>query len=86
MSIYEGANNCPLKNRGGNGRCNAFRNYLVSRGFTVDTICFPGNYFSSQLWYYYQHGLSLVMGHEMRNIRKTADRLEKIIKTQNMMQ
>jgi hypothetical protein len=67
---------------GGNGRCNAFRNFLVSRGLTVDTVYFPGENISPQLWYYYQHGLSLVMGHEMRNIRKTADRLEKIIKTQ----
>lgn len=65
---------------GGRGRSIAYRNFLISKGFNVDMVHFPGDDFSSKLWYYYQHGLSLFVGHEARNMRKTADRLERRIK------
>jgi hypothetical protein len=65
---------------GGSGRCNAYRKFLVSRGFNVDTVSIPGERLSSRLWYYYQHGISLFSGNDIRNIRKTADKLEEHIK------
>ena len=65
---------------GGRERSIAYKNFLVSQGFTVDTIQFPGDSFSSKLWYYYQRGLARFVGHEKRHMRKTADRLESRIK------
>lgn|GEM_PF-3421319 len=65
---------------GGFGRGIAYKKFLLSKGFHVDSVHFPGDNFSSKFWYYYQHGLSLFMGRENRTMKKTADRLEKLIK------
>jgi hypothetical protein len=65
---------------GGCGRSIAYKNFLSSKGFTVETLHFPGDNFSSRLWYYYQHGLSLFLGQEKQKMNKIADRLQNYIK------
>lgn len=68
---------------GGHERSIAYKNFLMSQGFTVEEVQFPGDNLSSKLWYYYQRGLARFVGHETRHMRKTADRLERHIKDEH---
>lgn len=65
---------------GGNGRSKAYTKFLASKGFTVDTIHFPGDDLSLKVWYYYQSGLSLFIDREKRKMKKIAEKLETRIK------
>ena len=65
---------------GGRERSIAYKNFLMSHGFSVDEIKFPGDDLSSKFLFYYQHGLARLVGHEKRHMKTTADLLEKIIK------
>jgi hypothetical protein len=65
---------------GGYQRVLAFKDFLQSRNHHVDVIQFPGESFPSKIWYYYQRARARLQGYEKRYMKKTADRLEKIIK------
>lgn len=65
---------------GGSERVRMFRDFLQSRNYSVDVIQFPGQSLTSEIGYYYQRLHSRFHGHEERNLKKTADMLEKRIK------
>jgi hypothetical protein len=65
---------------GGSERVSAYKDFLLSRNYVVNLIHFPGESYSSKLWYYYQFGSARFMGHEKRYMKQIADLLEKKIK------
>jgi hypothetical protein len=68
---------------GGRERSLEYKNFLVSKGYIVDLIQFPGENFSLKYWYYYQRALSLLSGHETGHMRKISDKLERRIRTKH---
>lgn len=65
---------------GGSERVAAYRDFLLSENYAVHLIHFPGESYSSKLWYYYQFGSARLKGHEKRYMKQIADMLEKKIK------
>jgi len=65
---------------GGYVRMKAYRDFLVSKGHHVTVIQFPGQGYLSKLDFYCQSIRARFQGHEVRLMRKIADKLEKRIK------
>jgi len=58
----------------------AYKDFLQSKNHSVSLFQFPGESFSSKLWFYYQRVQARFQDREKRHMKKTADLLERRIK------
>jgi hypothetical protein len=62
------------------GRVTSYKKFLESKNHVVSVYHYPGEGYSSKLWWYYTRGLAFLSGHERRHMKYSADRLEKVIR------
>jgi hypothetical protein len=65
---------------GGCEQVKAYRRFLLSKNHEVEVVWFPGNNFSSKIWFYYQSTLARLENNEERQVVTISDKLEKKIK------
>ena len=65
---------------GGSERVTAYKDFLLSKNYSVHLIRVPGEGYSSRLWNYYQRGSARLRGHEKKYMKQIADKLETKIK------
>ncbi len=65
---------------GGNERVKAYKNFLLSKNYTVHLDLFPGDSYWSRLWFFYQRGSAYLRSHEKRFMKQIANVVEAKIK------